>query len=30
LKCVILFIIVTQWEVANCRFSWKRGRKGSW
>jgi len=24
------FILVAQWKVANCRFSWKRGRKGSW
>jgi len=30
LNSVILFNIVAQWKVANCRFSWKRGRNGSW
>jgi len=30
MKHVILFIIVTQRKLANCRISWKRGRKGSW
>jgi len=29
LKWVTLFI-VTQWKVANCRISWKRGRKENW